>query len=126
MIMENLKVLTWRALAVMAAQTGYPAAPPFMTTCARRLEYLKANDPNSAAKEFEAVLALDPKNAEAYANLGVIAFFKHDYKNASQYLRKALAIEPALVKTQGSARNLRKKIGTAFGAGAAGEIVSQN
>ncbi len=62
--------------------------------------YLKANDPNAAVKEFQAVLVLDPTNAEANANLGVIAFFRSDYQNASQYLRKALAIDPSLAKTQ--------------------------
>ena len=61
---------------------------------------LKASAPETAAKEFHEVLALDPKNAEAYANLGVIAFFQRDFQNASQYLRNALAIDPSLVKTQ--------------------------
>jgi tetratricopeptide (TPR) repeat protein len=61
---------------------------------------LKANAPETAVKEFQEVLALDPKNAEAYANLGVIAFFRRDYQNASQYLRQALAIDPSLMKTQ--------------------------
>jgi len=63
-------------------------------------EYLKARDANSAKKEFEAVLALDPKNAEAYANLGVIAFVQRDYQGAAQDLTKALAIDPSLTKTQ--------------------------
>ena len=45
---------------------------------------LRANDPETAVKEFHEVLTLDPKNAEAYANLGVIAFFQRDYQNASQ------------------------------------------
>ena len=62
--------------------------------------YLKAKDPNSAAKEFEAVLVLDPKNAEAYADLGVITFSQRDYQNAAQKFRKALAIDPSLTKTQ--------------------------
>src|SRR5580700_6851434 len=60
--------------------------------------YLKANDPGAAAAEFKAVLAIDPKNAEANANLGVIAFLHGEYKNAAQYLRSALATDPSLVK----------------------------
>ncbi len=63
-------------------------------------EYLRANNPEAAAKEFDAVLALDPRNAEANANLGVIAFFRRDYRAASQYLQKALAVDPSLTKTQ--------------------------
>jgi tetratricopeptide (TPR) repeat protein len=66
----------------------------------RAAEYLKANDPNSAAREFNAVLALDPKNAEANANLGVIAFFQRDYAEAARYLRTALAVDPSLAKTE--------------------------
>jgi tetratricopeptide (TPR) repeat protein len=88
------------ALAVMPAQTGASRAAGIHDDLRKAAEYLKANDPNSAVKEFDAVLALDPRNAEAYANLGVIAFFQHDYQKASQYLRKALAIDPSLIKTQ--------------------------
>lgn len=88
------------ALAVSAAQTGASGAAQIHDHLRKAAEYLKANDADSAIKEFDAVLALDPKNAEAYANLGVIAFFHRDYQNASQYLRKALAIDPSLTKSQ--------------------------
>jgi tetratricopeptide (TPR) repeat protein len=62
--------------------------------------YLKENDPGAAAAEFKAVLTIDPKNAEANANLGVITFLHGDYKNAAQYLRSALATDPSLVKSE--------------------------
>ena len=62
--------------------------------------YLHAGDPDSAVKEFNAVLAPDPKNSEAYANLGVIAFFRRDYQGASLNFRKALAINPSLTKAE--------------------------
>ncbi|HKM82215.1 MAG TPA: tetratricopeptide repeat protein [Candidatus Acidoferrum sp.] len=88
------------ALAVSAAPTGASRTAQIHDHLRKAAEYLKANDANSAVKELDAVLALDPKNAEAYANLGVIAFYQHDYQHASQYLRKALAIDPSLVKTQ--------------------------
>ena len=88
------------ALAGGAAQTGTTRAAAIHEHLRKATEYLKANDANSAAKEFDAVLQLDPRNAEAYANLGVIAFFQRDYKRASQYLRNALAIDPTLAKTQ--------------------------
>jgi tetratricopeptide (TPR) repeat protein len=88
------------AFAAMASQTGTPHAAGINDHLRKAADYLKANDPNSAVKEFNAVLALDPKNAEAYANLGVIAFFQRDYQKASPYLRKALAIDPSLAKTQ--------------------------
>ncbi|MGD0569171.1 MAG: tetratricopeptide repeat protein [Candidatus Sulfotelmatobacter sp.] len=88
------------ALAVTAAQTAASHAAEIHDHLRKAAGYLKANDANSAVKEFEAVLALDPKNAEANANLGVIAFSQRDYRNASQYLRKALVRDPSLVKTQ--------------------------
>jgi tetratricopeptide (TPR) repeat protein len=85
----------------MSAQTGSSRAAAIHDHLRQAGEYLKANDPDSAVKEFDAVLALDPKNAQAYANLGVIAFFQRDYQKAVPYLRKALAIDPSLTKTQG-------------------------
>ena len=88
------------AITLVAAQTGASHAAEIHDHLRKAAEYLKAKDPDSAVKEFDAVLALDPKNAEAYANLGVVAFFRRDYRNASQYLRKALAIDPSLAKSQ--------------------------
>ena len=87
-------------LVLFGAQTGASPNAAVRDHLRKAAEYLKSNDPNSAAKEFNAVLALDPKNAEAYANLGVIAFFHREYQSAAEYLRKALAIDPSLVKTQ--------------------------
>src|SRR6266851_779631 len=86
--------------ALAGAQTGSSRAAMVQDHLRKAAEYLKANDPNSASKEFSAVLTLDPKNAEAYANLGVLAFYQRDYPKASQDLRKALAIDPSLSKTQ--------------------------
>ncbi|MFI5096477.1 MAG: tetratricopeptide repeat protein [Candidatus Acidiferrales bacterium] len=88
------------ALAAAGAQTGPPRAAGIHDHLQKAAEYLKTNDPSSAVKELEAVLVLDPKNAEANANLGLIAFYQRDYRNASQYLRKALATDPSLAKTQ--------------------------
>jgi tetratricopeptide (TPR) repeat protein len=95
-----LLTLLVSAVAVMPAQTAGSRAAEIHDHLRKAAEYLQAKDPNSAVKEFDAVLALDPKNAEAYANLGVIAFFQRDYQKASQYFRKALAIDPSLAKPQ--------------------------
>jgi tetratricopeptide (TPR) repeat protein len=98
------------AIAV-TAQTGASRAAEVHDHLRKAAEYLKANDPNSAVKEFDAVLALDPKNSEAYANLGVIAFVRRNYQNASQYLRKALAINPSLAKTQALLAICQRRLG---------------
>ena len=84
----------------MGSQSA-PSTPVLVHEHLRKGEaYLKANDPGSAAKEFEAALALNPKNAEAYANLGVIAFVQQDCATASGDFRKALAIDSSLVRIQ--------------------------
>ena len=98
-------------LTGMAAQSNVPRAAEIHDHLRRAADYLKANDRNSAATEFDAVLALDPKNAEANANLGVMAFSERDYRTASQYLRKALATDPSLVKTQALLGICEKRLG---------------
>ena len=85
---------------VAAAQAPTPRTAEVRDHLEKGFQYLKANDPNSAAREFATVLAADPKNAEAYANLGAIAFLKRDCQSASAYLRKALAIDPSLSPSQ--------------------------
>ncbi len=106
-----LLILIVNMLAVMSAQTRASHAAQIHDHLQKAEAYLKEKDPNSAVKEFNAVLALDPKNAEAYANLGVIAFFQHDYQNASQNFRKALASDPSLLKTQALLGICERKLG---------------
>lgn len=95
-----LLVLLASTVAGMAAQGGNSQAAEIRDHLQKAEAYLKAQDPGSAAREFDAVLALDPKNAEAFANLGVIAFFQRDCQGASQNFRKALAVDPSLAKTR--------------------------
>ena len=84
----------------MSAQTAASHAVQIHDHLQKAEAYLREKDPNSAVKEFNAALALDPKNAEAHANLGVIGFVQHDYQNAALNFRKALASDPSLAKTQ--------------------------
>jgi tetratricopeptide (TPR) repeat protein len=99
------------ALVLTTAQTRTSYTAEVHDHLRKAAEYLKANDPNSAVKEFHAVLAIDPKNAEAYANLGVIAFFAHDYKDASKNFHEALAIDPSLEKTQALLAISQRRLG---------------
>jgi tetratricopeptide (TPR) repeat protein len=106
-----LLALLMSSLAIMAAQAR-PSRPAEIHGHLRKAaDYLKASDPNSATKEFDIVLGLDPVNAEANANLGVIAFSQRDYRTASQYLRKALATDPSLTKTQALLGICDKRLG---------------
>jgi tetratricopeptide (TPR) repeat protein len=100
------------APAVMARQNGGPGAGPSAAASRaarkaevqkhlrRATEFLRANDANAAEKELNAVLAIDRKNAEAYANLGAIAFVRRDYQGAAFDLRKALAMDPSLTRAE--------------------------
>lgn len=94
-------VFTLLACALLAiAQTPEPRSPEVRDHLRKAFEYLRAKDSVRASEEFKAVLAMDPKNAEAYSNLGAIALSSRDYSNASQYLRSALEIDPVSAKTR--------------------------
>lgn len=67
----------------------------------RAVEYLKRNDAASAERELNAVLALNPRNAAALADLGAIAFARGDCAAATPRLQQALAEDPSLVRSEG-------------------------
>jgi tetratricopeptide (TPR) repeat protein len=62
---------------------------------------LRSNQSAVAEKEFREILRLDPKNASAHANLGVIAYTGKDYTRASQEFRAALKLQPNLWNAKG-------------------------
>jgi Tfp pilus assembly protein PilF len=64
----------------------------------RAHQFLNAKKPDLAAKEFAAVLALDPHNLDAQANLGVLLYFQNKYSEAEPHLRAALEQQPDLTK----------------------------
>ena len=57
---------------------------------------LETGHPDSAAAEFEEILKLDPSNAQASANLGVIAYKQGDFISAKQFFVDALKDDPSL------------------------------
>lgn len=61
-------------------------------------EYLRAKRPDLAIPEFAAVVAAEPGNLDAQANLGVLLFFAGKPGEAEPHLRAALAIDPSLAK----------------------------
>jgi len=72
---------------------------------------LRSNDLDTATREFRAVLASDPRNVEANANLGVIAFGKGEFRVASENFRKALAVQPSLTKAAALLGICEKRLG---------------
>lgn len=63
-------------------------------------QYLADRRPELAIPELKAVVALDPKNLDARANLGVLLFFRGEYADAVPQLRAALKLQPGLWKIQ--------------------------
>ena len=57
---------------------------------------LRVGESQTAAAEFKEILNLDPGNAEASANLGVIAYKQADFSEAKQFFTDALKSNPSL------------------------------
>jgi Flp pilus assembly protein TadD len=63
-------------------------------------QYLSERKPDLAIPELEKVVALDPGNVDAGANLGVLLFFQGDYRGAIPHLQAAVKLQPGLSKVQ--------------------------
>lgn len=72
---------------------------------------LQANDQALATQEYRAALKLDPGNAEAHANLGVMAFFHGDCPTAEPEFQGALRASPNLTKAQALLAICEKRLG---------------
>jgi tetratricopeptide (TPR) repeat protein len=97
--------------AKIAAQSSNSHAAEIQDHFRRAVEDLKANDPDSATKELDAILALDPKNAEAHSNRGAISFVHGDCKGASQDFRAALEVNASLSKSEAMLGICEKRLG---------------
>lgn len=63
-------------------------------------QYLEQKRPDLAIPELEKVVALDPNQADANGNLGVLLYFRGDYKSAVPHFRAAVKQKPDLWKIQ--------------------------
>jgi Tfp pilus assembly protein PilF len=77
----------------------------------RAHQFLNEKKPDLAAKEFAAVLATDPKNLDAQANLGVLLYFKKDYAGAEPHLRSAVEQKPDLTKIRALLGMCERRLG---------------
>jgi tetratricopeptide (TPR) repeat protein len=99
----------------------FPQASPRQSTTAKQQqieahtrqaqEFLRTNRPDDAAREFNAILQLDPNNVDARANLGVMLYFAGDYAKAVPQLRGALKARPNLWKIQALLGMSERRIG---------------
>jgi Flp pilus assembly protein TadD len=63
-------------------------------------EYLQQKRPDLALPELQAIVALDPANTDALANVGVLLFFKNDCANAVPQFRAANAQRSGMWRIQ--------------------------
>jgi tetratricopeptide (TPR) repeat protein len=90
------------ALIITVQASGFAQQAVSPQEHARRAnEFLKANQPAKAIPEFEAIVAAQPDNQDAQANLGVLLYFQARHSEALEHLRKAIQINPNLAKIQG-------------------------
>jgi tetratricopeptide (TPR) repeat protein len=74
-------------------------------------QFLAQHRPDLAIPEFKSLVALNPKNLDAQANLGVLLFFQGDYTQALPHLRAALDMQPSLTKIQALLGMAEKRTG---------------
>ena len=83
----------------VVAQSGSNSKPQQVQMHEQKAhELLAQKKPELAAKEFAAIVSLDPKNLDAQANLGVLLYFQNDYAGAEPHLRYAVEQQPDLTK----------------------------
>lgn len=63
-------------------------------------QYLAQHRPELAIPELEKVVAVDPNNVQAQANLGVLLYFSAQFQDAEPHLRAGLALDPRQTKLQ--------------------------
>ncbi len=99
-------------IAILPAFSQAPSKPQQIESHSRQAqEFLRKNQPDLAAREFAAILALDPNNIDARGNLGVMLFFQGDYAKAAPHLRAAVKLRPNLWKIQALLGMSEKRLG---------------
>ena len=106
------------------AQSAASSSQSIETHLNQAKQFLSQSRPDMAAREYVAILAIDPQNLEAHTNLGVLFYFNSDYGKAVPQLKAALQLRPDVWKTQallgmaerrtGAIRDARADLETAF------------
>ncbi len=74
-------------------------------------QYLNQKRPDLAIPELQSLVALDPRNVDAQANLGVLLFFQGDYARAIPHLKAALDLQANLGKIEALLGMAERRIG---------------
>jgi Tfp pilus assembly protein PilF len=88
------------AAVVCSGQTAQVGHSQAQTHLRLAEQYLAEQRPDLALPELKEVVALDPENVDAQANLGVLYFFRGAYADAAPHLRIAVRKKPDAWKIQ--------------------------
>jgi tetratricopeptide (TPR) repeat protein len=100
LVFSGVSVLAISAAAQDVSVSGSQAGNQIEQHERLAQQYLSERKPDLAIPELEKVTTLDPNNVDAHANLGVLLFFRGDYKSAIPHLRAALQLRPSLSRIQ--------------------------
>lgn len=96
----KLPALILFALLPVRLPAQAPARQEIQEHYRRAQDAMQGGENEAAVKEFRKILRLDPHNAEAHANLGMIAYTAKDYAQAAEEFRAALKLRPSLWNAQ--------------------------
>src|SRR5215472_8494453 len=91
-------LLLGAAGSINAQSSGSSKAQQVQMHEQKARDFITQKKPDLAAKEYAAILGLDPQNVNAQANLGVLLYFQSDYVGAEPHLRSAIDQQPDLFK----------------------------
>jgi Tfp pilus assembly protein PilF len=87
---------SWVLVATVVSGAQTTSQQQIQVHYQRAEEALKANHSQEASNEFREILRIDPRNAEACANLGQIAYSQQEYAEAAKWFAESLKIKPQL------------------------------
>jgi tetratricopeptide (TPR) repeat protein len=96
---KTFVVLCFAVAIILRASAQAPGAQEEQHLNAAR-DYLSRKQPALAIPELQAVVAIDPNNLDARANLGVLLFFQAKYVEAIPHLKVAVTMKPDLWRIQ--------------------------
>jgi tetratricopeptide (TPR) repeat protein len=92
-------------------QADFSKAKEIQAHLQKAQEALQSSDFAAAEREFGAVVALDPNDLDARANMGVMRFFQNDWAGAAAQFRKVLEVQPKMWKVQASLGMCEARLG---------------
>jgi len=95
----------------VSAQDANNTASQITSLEQRVQQYLQQRRPDLAIPVLRQIVALDSKNVNAQANLGVLIYFQNDFAGAIPELRNALAMQPNLPRIRGLLGIAEKRTG---------------